>query len=101
MLEIFGYILISLLITFHLYCVYHYANKLKLQNEEKTKEQRDKIHKEELNKGFKLYEWIGKFNYTSYKQGKTKSGRGYFKNQQELSNWLKTRKLSLEYCREI
>ena len=95
--NIIFYIVGIIWIAFHCWCLLHYGNKLKLQNLEK----RDLYNKE---KGFKLYEWKSKIKISLANYGwiyDYESGKGYFRNEEELKNWLQAEDKQLTFCREL
>lgn len=96
------YIVVIIWITFHCYCLFHYGNKLRINNKEKKNQLARETHEKLIAKGFKHYHWVGEYNYTVtvlYKSIKT--GCGYYRDRTELCNFLKASKINLTFCREI
>lgn len=101
------------------------ANKIRIENNKKkyefeliqNKEKEEKElsdHKAWIARGFKLYEWRSEYyiswkqaNYYRHDYGKTyndryeNQGRGYFKSEEELKNWLNSKRETLTFCREL
>lgn len=84
-------------------------NSIAAHNREKQR--KEKEHQDKLASGYKYYEWRGIITYihrNMFDPGiimKTtleyKNGQGYFKSENDLSNWLLAQSIVLKWCREL
>ncbi len=84
-------------------------NSIAAHNREKHR--KEKEHQDKLANGYKYYEWRGIITYIHrniFDPGiimKTtleyKNGQGYFKSENDLSNWLLAQSIVLKWCREL
>lgn len=77
----------------------------------KEKERKQKEHQNRLVSGYKYYEWKGIITYVQRNMFdpdiimgtriEYKNGQGYFKSENDLSNWLLAQSIVLKWFREL
>lgn len=79
------------------FVLFHFGNRMRIKN-------RKEKNLYYLNKGFKYYEWKSRYITKIANYGpiyKYRHGKDYFKNEEELENWLLATNEKLMFCREV
>jgi hypothetical protein len=84
--------------------------RLRRELQVKEQEQKEKEHKNKLASGYKYYEWRGIITWIHkdkwhlcelYRTTETKSGKGYFKSEEDLRDYLNAEHIVLKWSREL
>lgn len=110
MIETILIILAGLSLIAVIFFLTQYGLRIRQMNLKEEQEQRDLDHQNKLSNGYKYYEWVGKItrihrNIYSYQETRrsyeTKSGKGYFKSENDLIRWLSSYAIELTWFREL